>query len=758
MILALAIALCLHVATAGPAPRARSTSAAARLETHVASTAQADFESSLAELQALLEHRRWKDAERALRALLLKHAGADYVRPHLQALREDLERAAFWQVVDEPRPETLISGRLLRYSPSSGNVRVLYALESAADFVVQGAARVHPMHFSDSWELEVEGTPDEVANLAYFVMLSPSQGYLLRFGQREKGQFLYSLHFAQRLDGSEQVVLAEAEPELRKSRSKTVKGEIQVSRRSIRMKYDGRKVLEIDKTEEDCGSLALIASTPDGALSPFGTLIVDGKIDRGWLGGLLDEAVADQRSAFEAQWVDPPEFAAWGTAPQSESHDLSSSELFGRLKFRFRLEQQEQLTLFDEVCASFGKGPERAAATLAQIGAWSDDTLPPSARAYLELNCQLELERPMLALRALDALQVDPEQALDLEILRAELLSQSGRLAQAQAAFERIARQHPEVSLAHLRSAEALLLLGRPESAHEAILRGLESSPASPRLHELEVKVVKASKGPSWNKSYQQCGKHFAVWTDVDRRLVRKASQVLDEAWEHCLEFFGPLPEGAFSSQPGTLVPGFSVHSSAYLFSGEASYLDYVHGVADPGLENTLGVYSQQLKQIAAWNQSNSEELWRTLRHEVVHRYLDLAIGSRIPRWLNEGLAECFASCWGADDEFGRGRVSRAALYTLRARKALEPLRTFVLASETDFLQDAELGYAQAFALVCFLRFGSEEPQKLLDDLIEGLRAGQDPALVLSEALGACDPEHLQQEFLQWLDARLREL
>ena len=50
-------------------------------------------------------------------------ACADYGRPLLQGLREDLRRATFWKGVDEPEPQALIADRLLRCT-SGGSVDV----------------------------------------------------------------------------------------------------------------------------------------------------------------------------------------------------------------------------------------------------------------------------------------------------------------------------------------------------------------------------------------------------------------------------------------------------------------------------------------------------------------------------------------------------------------------------------------------------------------------------------------------------------
>jgi len=232
---------------------------------------------------------------------------------------------------------------------------------------------------------------------------------------------------------------------------------------------------------------------------------------------------------------------------------------------------------------------------------------------------------------------------------------------------------------------------------------------------------------------------------------------VLDEAWECCAEFFGPLPAGALpdadASEEGNPTP----HSVAYLFSGEASYLAYVDGIADAGHENTSGIYSPLLKQIAAWNQPNVENLWDTLRHEVAHRYLDLALGERIPRWLNEGLAECFAASWNAAGEFVPGGLRERALFACDGAQ-LTHLRTFLTQPEEEFLARVEVSYAQAWAVVHFLRFGSEADRETFDRLMAALRTGADPQLAIDLSIEGVDLSDLEKRLFDWLNARLKKL
>jgi len=180
-----------------------------------------------------------------------------------------------------------------------------------------------------------------------------------------------------------------------------------------------------------------------------------------------------------------------------------------------------------------------------------------------------------------------------------------------------------------------------------------------------------------------------------------------------------------------------------------------VDNIADSGHENTLGLYNVLVKQVVAWNQPDVQELWDTLRHEVAHRYLDLAIGHRPPRWLNEGLAETFAACWNTEGKFAAGRMRKRALATFLRSPNLLDISSFVVQPQEEFLKKAEIGYAQAWALVHFLRF--EEDQRIYDRLMTDLEQGANPLLALEQNLAVLDRGDFNKRFLAWLNASLSE-
>src|SRR5207244_794274 len=137
------------------------------------------------------------------------------------------------------------------------------------------------------------------------------------------------------------------------------------------------------------------------------------------------------------------------------------------------------------------------------------------------------------------------------------------------------------------------------------------------------------------------------------------------------------------------------------LFSGQEGYTNYIAGLG-VHVENTLGVYFPDLKQLLIWNQPQRERMFETIRHEGFHQYFD-RITHNAPRWLNEGLAKYFQVSELVNGRWKDGIVPGEHLRAL-SEGALVPLSTFLRMDATTFYSRASLHYAEAWAFVHFLQ------------------------------------------------------
>lgn len=721
---------------------------------------QEAFQTARDQVQEALRKRDWKDAEALILTQLEAHGGADFVRPYLVGIEEDLRRAMFWQTADVPDSDDLITGDLLRYSPSSGQIRIRYRADNAGDFVQEGQLYVHPAFFADDWTIEFKGRSDELRQAALILNFDSEVFYVLQIGSSIKGESVYYKHTLSRLNAKgrgKQQILEQLDPKKERKAGDTVTAKVAVSERKIIVHYGGRKIMSVDNPTGSLGTMAWL-SDQKRAFRPFGQFIVDGKVDTGWMTGLLDAAVARSRAAFDESWERPAAFDAWPTLESDGEGELDLEQVLARVQFVTDYRNMAQKANVDKIRELSRKGRGQVRSLLDDLNEKGDKLVSPKALGMLTLELGMKLDRPSLALESLSRVEFADGSELDQALLTADLTAMAGQLEVAESLFAELAQSEPDLTYAKRRQAECALLLGQPERAEAAIRAGLAAKPLSATLHELEWKTVKASKGPAWRVVRTKEGQHFRLFANTNKKLAHQAGAVLDEAWERCAEFFEPL----LGDQPPSpaVLDGADEgpHSIAYLFAGEAGYLDYVRDIAEDDHEATLGIYTPLLKQIVAWNQPSYSALKRTLRHEVAHRYLDLALGERIPRWLNEGLAEAFAASWTKDGGFEPGGKIDHWLMSIQANPRIPaPLQFFYMRGD-EFSANSEANYAMAWANVHFLLFHSKVGKKLLPRILEGIAAGEDPAYAIDLGLDEVEQPALQAELLAWLKSELREL
>ncbi len=519
---------------------------------------------------------------------------------------------------------------------------------------------------------------------------------------------------------------------------------LEVKARALTATFENRKLFEHKWENGSSGQFSLIMTDEGQSQASIGRIVLSGTIGPGWIGGLIDASLGEQRKAFDAAWKEPSVFGAWGPGG-AENTELTRERLMRELRFEFKYapEHGKLLTSCMEV---IGKSRAHTLGVLEHL-----DKLPEGLREepfarFLRFNCALDLEHHAVALEQLEHLQVAPEQVRLKALFGAVLHRVAGQIETATALLEALAADDSGPALVHDELATCLLLTGKPDAAHAAILRGLEQSPSSALLAEAEAKVVKAAKGPQWKRRIEERSERFVVVCESTRELARSARVVLDEAWLRCADFFGPLPAG-------TLDP-----TTVYLFEGQASYLAYVKGVADDSHENTLGLYAPVWKQIVVWNHPD-QNVWRdVLRHECAHRYLDLRFGLRIPRWLNEGMADAFAASWKRSGEFAPGQLRQEYLAEFLLGVELAALGDFVRQSPDAFMADVDRNYAYAWTVVHYLQFVDKDAKPVLERLLQRLDAGDEPALAIDAALESVDLKLLQTSYLAWLNRVTTEL
>ena len=118
------------------------------------------------------------------------------------------------------------------------------------------------------------------------------------------------------------------------------------------------------------------------------------------------------------------------------------------------------------------------------------------------------------------------------------------------------------------------------------------------------------------------------------------------------------------------------------------------------------------------------------------------------PIWFNEGTAEFWGTARQYRGSVQGGQVRKDHLATLaRSKAALPKLQQFVHGTRGDFYANAHLRYAQAWALVHFLRKGSPFNQRLFGRLQAQLRTDKPLAAAVDAAFDGVDWQKFETDF-----------
>jgi hypothetical protein len=144
---------------------------------------------------------------------------------------------------------------------------------------------------------------------------------------------------------------------------------------------------------------------------------------------------------------------------------------------------------------------------------------------------------------------------------------------------------------------------------------------------------------------------------------------------------------------------------------------------------------------------------FRTVYHEYFHYLTRRTIG-RLPPWLNEGLADYWATIDIRDEEILVGRPDYDYLSLLK-RKSPLPLETlFAAGNDSPHYRREEtmtLFYAQSWALTHFLQ-SDETRRRELTAYVSSLGGGADPLQAARETFG--DLEKLGEDLRRYVRSR----
>lgn len=652
------------------------------------------FEQELQRVRRKMELGDWDVALRRLESALDAHASGEYVLAHLGEIEMALKRCLFWRERGEVDLAAGLKGEL-QYDLRSGKIKLHYEAEAPTDFEPRGLARVLPVVFSGPYSIEIvdgaEPTVIVCARGQESVTASFSRVFHLGVGnpnQEKPTQRSVELRSSLRDRNGKLVEETRSKDFTSKRSLKERRYKVQVSGSSIKTSFNGKSLLSRTKPRDLWGQIAFGLSVPKAEIR------IEGEA-KGWLQARLDAAVEEDWKAYEADWELAPHLPA---------------ELAARL----------------EAPSSSAPSPtaQGDATPLTELDAEGVDSWNEAVRLMQEGDAARALE-------TVDALLARFPALAEGHRLRSGALIQLHRREEAALALRECARLLPSELETRRQLVELLLLSGRFQEALDEVGAAVSEGHSVTALQGLSVTANKALHGPAWSRKNEYASRHFEVASDLSKEVCRSIALELEENFRHVsrrLDLGTHLESRRFQ---------------VYVFSSASRYADYVSDVFRGRAEHTLGMYSPFLKQLLVLNSPQHDMLMHTVRHEGFHQLIDSELDDP-PTWLNEGLAEYFAAA-RTPTGWKDGQPNQPRLEALqgRLRGKLIPLAEFLFQDHATFLKDADLGYAQAWGLVQFLRHSSRSNAARLEELIAELRAGRDNRGAIESAFDGQDLQAL---------------
>ena len=669
------------------------------------------YEKTLKSIESLLVKGKCKSCRTKLDRLLVAHKGAAYVYAGLPALEDLVRRIAFATEYPPKDPQSVVSGKIESYRRDTGAIKLTYTPKTSKDWERDGGLFMHPATFSGPYTIEIKGSRYPVDSKdAPIVLVGYEEGgdsdelqsWTITAGSPPRTVGMNEVWLPasiKHFDGDVQKVLFEREISPAKAGGSYTLV-VKVKRSSIEAKLNGKSIGRVKKEKGLYGSVSFSAKG-------WGTVKLQGQMEPSWIQGMLDKLSEQDREAFRASFDAEEHLPEW-VYEEPEEPDVGEREVLPEWPTHIRDEDRDDYSLVYALLR-YGQAHE----ALDKIEELSKTDFPKAPLAFLRGYAQLALYRLPAACKELSACI-----AADREFGRAKLLhgiatrlrgDAKGAAAELKAVF---AAYEPDETVYRCLSS-VMLLQGRLAAVRAIIKTGREHGVKSDELDLFAKVLLKAEKGPDWSRSYEYKTGSYHVVTDMSKEMARESGQMLESMFR--------LYQTSFDYVKRDTTRRFKV----YIFSGQSGFLWYVGDLSrlwGLGGEKAAGLYSPVLKQLLIWNLPSEDELFRTVRHEGFHQYLDRVLPNA-PTWLDEGLAVYYEYTENDSGKLKPGQVARDYVALLHEKDAL-PLKEFFALKPAQFYERGHLSYAQAWSIVHLMRNGDRKYRKLFKDLVGALENG----------------------------------
>lgn len=195
---------------------------------------------------------------------------------------------------------------------------------------------------------------------------------------------------------------------------------------------------------------------------------------------------------------------------------------------------------------------------------------------------------------------------------------------------------------------------------------------------------------------------------------------------------------------------------------------DYIEAMAEFGIraEASGGMFfwSPRVSGLSTWVEGlTRDQVFSTLQHEGFHQFAHSKLGSNLPLWANEGLAEYFGSAIVVKDRVRLGVVDEDRITKIRgameARQSLsfsELLNTTSEQWQNNMLSGSAKGslqYDQSWSIVHFLIHGDKgRYQKAFENYLLLISRGRQHDEAFAQSFGGGDTEPFAQRWEKFIE------
>lgn len=710
---------------------------------------EAEFDIDLARVHELMRQSKWADAKTVLLAVVDGHAGKVYVQAQCDALASDLETCAFFASAKVPTVQDMVHGKILAWDERLGRIKVVYSgdwsdwqpLGGESDGAVEGGGTtttksvttgdfvMNPMVFAGPYSVTLSGKayPRDPKTVQVLFDVDPSgDGWFQAGFGADLGAAYHLAYVAQSNGDKDPVYLAETRKQIGNPGA-PFKALLKVTEGNIETTLDNKSVVKTARTNAEFGSVAIQFGVCD-------EVVLDGKIEPSSLQTQVDEAVARQREQFIKTFDARKVLPKWVfERPKIARTQPKAIAWVPGLGNTIANDLDQLLLLVAE-----GKFAT-AEAALPKLHVLSTSAL---TNTFLQALLHVRQGRPDAALPLTTKLLVEAPDETTVRLLHAEVLDDIGRGDESLPMLQAAVQADPGYAEGHSQLCVLLMRRGRLDEATRCVREAKTRHGLWEEVGPLEAMLAMSSRGPNWQRRFVHQSPHYEVVSDIDRKVCFEACRVLEQSYVNLMAQLTWIKEDRS-------LPRFRV----FLFSGEEGYQAYNKAILGGTQPHTAGIYSPVLKQLVIWNVPRREDMVRTIRHEGFHQFLDRLM-ERAPSWFNEGFAEFWETAQYNQGKLVGGQVRKDHIATLiRSRAALPKLRDFVHGSYEDFYGHAQQRYAQAWALVHFIRKGPPVHTARFAKLWTELRAAKSTRTAVDTAFAGLDWDKFEADFWQHLQS-----